>query len=42
MAIQSYIPSVKATVKVGVAIVIIAIVLRYLPISENIKSMFRI
>jgi len=42
MAIKSYIPSVSATVKVAVAMMIVFGLMKFLPIPENIRSMFRI
>ena len=42
MNIGAFVPSVNQTVKVAVAIVIIAMVLRYLPIPDNIRQLFRV
>jgi len=39
---EAYIPNFKFTVKVAVAILIIMVILKYAPIPENVKSMFRL
>lgn len=38
---ETYIPSLKFGVKVAIAILIVVAILRYAPIPENIKQMFR-
>jgi len=42
MSLKSYIPTMNQTVKIAVAILIIAVVLRVLPIPDLYKSYFRI
>lgn len=42
MTIKGYLPSLQGIVKVAVAIVVIFLILKYLPISENIKNLFRV
>jgi len=42
MAIGKYIPSVDSTIKIAVALVILFGLIKFLPIPENIKAMFRV
>jgi len=42
MAIQSYIPNLRQTVQIAVAVIIIALAVKYLPIPANVKALFRI
>lgn len=39
---EKYIPNFKQTVQVGIALLIIMAILRYAPIPENVKNMFRL
>jgi len=42
MAIKSYIPNVDQTVKIGVALVILFGLMKFLPIPENVRALFRV
>ena len=42
MAIQAYIPDVKSGVKIAVALVIIFLILKYLPIPDAVRNLFRL
>jgi len=39
---EKYIPSLKFTVKVAIAVLIIMVILKYAPVPENVKNMFRL
>jgi len=39
---SSYIPSKTLIVKVGVAVLILFALLKFLPVPENIRAMFRV
>ena len=42
MNLGKYVPSMDQTIKIAVGLAIIGLLLRYLPIPENIKQLFRI
>jgi len=42
MALKGYIPTINSTVKIAIALVIIFLALKWLPIPENIKQLFRV
>jgi len=42
MGLKKYIPSTESTVKVGVALVILFALIKFLPIPENIRALFRV